>query len=62
MRSRQEIQEYQRQYYLLCLQVDPEGMREQWRESKRRNKLKFTGEERSSDSPMRKKPLQPDSI
>ena len=35
MRSGADIQEYQRQYYRLCLQVDPEGMRQQWRETKK---------------------------
>jgi hypothetical protein len=35
------IREYQRQYYLLCIAVDLEGMRQQWRESKRKKKGKL---------------------
>ena len=55
MRTRTEIQTYQRQYYELCLKVDPEGMRREWRESKRRQKLRSTGEEKPSDSPVKQK-------
>ena len=36
MRSRAEMQEYQREYYQLSKQVDPEEMKEQWRTSKRK--------------------------
>lgn len=64
MRSRAEIQEYQRQYYQLCKMVDLEGMRRQWREVRQRRieKLRSTGEERSSNSPQKPMPLKQASI
>jgi hypothetical protein len=39
-RTRAAIREYQRQYYLLCIAVDQDGMRQQWRESKQKKKGK----------------------
>jgi hypothetical protein len=39
-RTRAAIREYQRKYYLLCIAVDLDGMRRQWRESKQKKKGK----------------------
>jgi hypothetical protein len=41
IRSRSTIMEYQRKYYLLCIAVDQAGMRQQWREAKRKKKSKL---------------------
>lgn len=40
MRTRDQIKEYQRGYYRLCVKVDRDGMRRQWRESKKRAKAR----------------------
>lgn len=64
MRSRAEIQEYQRQYYLDCLLCDLEGMRQKWRDARTRRvqKLRSIGAERSSNAHQKPMPLKQDSI
>lgn len=40
MKTRLDLQTYQRAYYLFCVTVDREGMRRQWREAKKRQKAR----------------------